>query len=185
MAEPVNTPVPASTPRSTSPAPPNPPIIPVLSNPTSPIAPTKISSVPRPRVLHIGDPVRYNPETFAALSAQCEVVRPTTDERYRPEFMAALRERRWGDFHAIFRPFWGTGGEMGYWDAELISLLPPSVKVFASAGAGFDWADTQLLGQRGRCIPTSRSTNRLTNKASYTATRALRQPRPSPTSPWP
>lgn len=38
---------------------------------------------------------------------------------------------------------------MGRWDAELISLLPSSVKVFASAGAGFDWADTKLLGERG------------------------------------
>ncbi len=35
------------------------------------------------------------------------------------------------------------------WDAELIDLLPRSVKVFASAGAGFDWADTKLLGERG------------------------------------
>lgn len=38
---------------------------------------------------------------------------------------------------------------MGRWDAELIDLLPSSVKVFASAGAGFDWADTKLLGERG------------------------------------
>jgi len=39
---------------------------------------------------------------------------------------------------------------MGQWDAELIELLPESVKVFASAGAGFDWADTKLLGEKGR-----------------------------------
>ncbi|KAH7033581.1 uncharacterized protein B0I36DRAFT_321708 [Microdochium trichocladiopsis] len=38
---------------------------------------------------------------------------------------------------------------MGAWDRELIALLPPSVRVFASAGAGFDWVDTQALGQRG------------------------------------
>lgn len=37
---------------------------------------------------------------------------------------------------------------MGRWDAELIDLLPDSVKVFASAGAGFDWADTKLLGEK-------------------------------------
>jgi lactate dehydrogenase-like 2-hydroxyacid dehydrogenase len=36
---------------------------------------------------------------------------------------------------------------MGQWDAELIPLLPPSVRIFASAGAGFNWADTDLLGQ--------------------------------------
>lgn len=37
---------------------------------------------------------------------------------------------------------------MGQWDAELIPLLPPSVRIFASAGAGFNWADVDLLGQR-------------------------------------
>ena len=37
---------------------------------------------------------------------------------------------------------------MGQWDDELISLLPPSVRIFASAGAGFNWADTDALGRR-------------------------------------
>ena len=38
---------------------------------------------------------------------------------------------------------------MGQWDDELIPLLPPSVRIFASAGAGFNWADTEALGKRG------------------------------------
>lgn len=37
---------------------------------------------------------------------------------------------------------------MGQWDDELISLLPSSVRIFASAGAGFNWADTEALGRR-------------------------------------
>ena len=37
---------------------------------------------------------------------------------------------------------------MGQWDEELISYLPPSVRIFASAGAGFNWADVDILGQR-------------------------------------
>lgn len=143
MADPTNTPMPgtpaASTPRSTTPAPAPAP------------APTQTAPAARskPRVLHIGDPVKYNPGTYASFAAQCEIVRPEASERERGEFMAALREGRWGDFEAVFRPFWGTGGEMGNWDAELIGLLPRSVRVFASAGAGFDWADTKLLGERG------------------------------------
>ncbi|KAK8097000.1 2-ketogluconate reductase [Apiospora kogelbergensis] len=100
-------------------------------------------------VLHIGDPIQYNPQTYAALAASFSVVRPTAAERARPQFLQALREWRWGDFDAVLRPFWGTGGEMGRWDRELVSLLPPSVRVFASAGAGFDWADVELLGERG------------------------------------
>lgn len=38
---------------------------------------------------------------------------------------------------------------MGRWDRELISLLPESCKVSASAGAGFDWVDVDVLAQRG------------------------------------
>lgn len=37
---------------------------------------------------------------------------------------------------------------MGQWDDELIPLLPPSVRIFASAGAGFNWADVDALGRR-------------------------------------
>ncbi|PKS05290.1 hypothetical protein jhhlp_008662 [Lomentospora prolificans] len=157
MADPTNTPmppstpVPASTPRSSSPAPPLPDL--VANGIGSVAVPAPVSSpsstLRKPRVLHIGDPIKYNFETYASFAARCEIVRPSTPERARPEFIKALKEERWGNFDAIFRPFWGTGGEMGQWDAELITLLPPSVKVFASAGAGFDWADTKLLGSRG------------------------------------
>lgn len=38
---------------------------------------------------------------------------------------------------------------MGRWDAELIALLPPSVRIMASAGAGYDWADVDIFAQHG------------------------------------
>lgn len=38
---------------------------------------------------------------------------------------------------------------MGQWDRELIPLLPSSMKVFASAGAGFNWADVDVLAEYG------------------------------------
>ncbi|KAK3366300.1 hypothetical protein B0T24DRAFT_416973 [Lasiosphaeria ovina] len=163
MAEPVNTPmppstpVPATTPRSGSPAPPVPSLTPNATMTTIPLHHTSLvggggeaaAPIKRPVVLHIGDPIKYNPATYAEFSQAFDVVRPAAAERERAEFVRALKERRWGDFSAIFRPFWGTGGEMGRWDAELIALLPDSVRIFASAGAGFDWADTQLLGEKG------------------------------------
>ncbi|AEO63069.1 uncharacterized protein THITE_2107921 [Thermothielavioides terrestris NRRL 8126] len=156
MAEPTNTPippstpVPASTPRSSSPAPPTPSLTSNAATTTVSLPSAPPGAAPRrPIVLHIGDPIKYNPATYAEFSQAFEVVRPSAEERERSEFIRALKERRWGDFSAIFRPFWGTGGEMGQWDAELIGLLPDSVKVFASAGAGFDWADTKLLGEKG------------------------------------
>jgi lactate dehydrogenase-like 2-hydroxyacid dehydrogenase len=37
---------------------------------------------------------------------------------------------------------------MGQWDSELMPLLPASVRIFASAGAGFNWADVDALGRR-------------------------------------
>jgi hypothetical protein len=150
MAEPNNTPMPPSTPvasltpRSASPALP-PPL------PTANVPPPRTNGVgKKPVVLHIGDPTRYNPTTYATFAEAFDVVRPSTPERQRPEFARALAEGRWGDFAAVFRPFWGTGGEMGRWDDELIPLLPRSCRVFASAGAGFDWADTKALGERGK-----------------------------------
>jgi hypothetical protein len=204
MAEPTNTPmpastpVPASTPRSSSPAPPIPSLTPeattTTTTTTTTIASRPAPSVERPIVLHIGDPIKYNPETYAEFSQAFHVIRPSTRERERCEFIRALKERRWGDFSAIFRPFWGTGGEMGRWDAELIDLLPDSVRVFASAGAGFDWADTKLLGEKGEqssqsllkwpACPAPRS-SLYGEQASSTATRASRPPKPSPTSPSP
>ena len=37
---------------------------------------------------------------------------------------------------------------MGQWGDELIGLLPDSVRIFASAGAGFNWADVDALGRK-------------------------------------
>ncbi|PQE17485.1 hypothetical protein CJF32_00008696 [Rutstroemia sp. NJR-2017a WRK4] len=102
----------------------------------------------KPIILHIGDPVKWNLELYSQLSRDFNIIRPSTEERQRDEFMRALKERRWGDFSAIFRPFWNTGGEMGRWDKDLIPLVPESCKIFASAGAGFDWADVDLLADR-------------------------------------
>ncbi|KAJ6102552.1 hypothetical protein N7486_004979 [Penicillium sp. IBT 16267x] len=38
---------------------------------------------------------------------------------------------------------------MGRWDAELIPLLPSSLKVYGSAGAGYDWVDVDILAEHG------------------------------------
>lgn len=38
----------------------------------------------------------------------------------REEFIHALKEQKFGDFVAIYRPFWNTGGEMGKWDEEIM-----------------------------------------------------------------
>ncbi|KAL2856323.1 hypothetical protein BJX68DRAFT_279650 [Aspergillus pseudodeflectus] len=104
---------------------------------------------PKPRILHIGDPIKYNHDIYARFSSQFEIIRPETADRQRDAFKEALREGKWGSFDAIFRPFWNTGGEMGRWDRELIELLPKSVKIVASAGAGYDWVDVDVFAEHG------------------------------------
>ncbi|KAF1849450.1 uncharacterized protein K460DRAFT_394277 [Cucurbitaria berberidis CBS 394.84] len=100
-------------------------------------------------VLHIGDDIKYNPDLYKAFSQKFDIIQPTLEERQRENFIQALKEKRWGSFHAVFRPFWNSGGEMGRWDQELVPHLPPTCKIFASAGAGYDWADIPTLSAHG------------------------------------
>ncbi|OJJ97005.1 hypothetical protein ASPACDRAFT_63311 [Aspergillus aculeatus ATCC 16872] len=125
------------------------PIPPLQKSPINPSPKTKSPTMPKPKVLHLGDPIKYNHDLYARFAATFDVIRPPTAERARPEFKRALQERRWGSFDAILRPFWNTGGEMGNWDEELIALLPESVKIIASAGAGYDWVDVECLARYG------------------------------------
>lgn len=121
---------------------------PPLSKKASPLANTSgTTSAPKPTILHLGDEIRWNHELYEELKRKFHVER--TYSIGRDEFKQALKEKRWGDFVAMYRPFWNTGGEMGNWDEELISLLPNSCKIYASAGAGFDWVDTRTLAAHG------------------------------------
>ncbi|KAK8067298.1 hypothetical protein PG997_014045 [Apiospora hydei] len=102
----------------------------------------------KPIVLHIGDPIKYNHDFYTnEFCKRFQVVRNDCPDRLT--FTQALKDKKFGDFSAIFRPHFQTGGEMGQWDEELIALLPASVRIFASAGAGYNWADVEALGRRG------------------------------------
>jgi lactate dehydrogenase-like 2-hydroxyacid dehydrogenase len=97
----------------------------------------------KPTILHLGDDIRWNHELYTKLQEKFNIIR--TYSMGREDFTAALKDKRWGDFVGMYRPFWNTGGEMGNWDAELIAHLPSSCRIYASAGAGFDWVDTRTL----------------------------------------
>ncbi|CAF9940949.1 MAG: hypothetical protein ALECFALPRED_008944 [Alectoria fallacina] len=105
--------------------------------------------ITKPIILHLGEPVRYNRTLHSQLSSKYEIIRPLPSSLQRSAFKKHLGDKTWGDFSAIMRPFWNTGGEMGNWDRELIELLPTSMQVMASAGAGFDWVDTGVLAEFG------------------------------------
>ncbi|KAL1612857.1 hypothetical protein SLS60_001087 [Paraconiothyrium brasiliense] len=100
----------------------------------------------KPTVLHIGEPIKYNHKFYETEFLQrFNVVR--NEDLDRTSFIEALKTKKYGDFVAIFRPHFQTGGEMGQWDSDLIPLLPSSCRIFASAGAGFNWADVDLLAE--------------------------------------
>ncbi|KAK6857842.1 hypothetical protein PG995_005541 [Apiospora arundinis] len=103
----------------------------------------------KPVILHLGDPIKYNTDIYQQLCEKFTVICPSVQERQRDVFLQRLRERTWGDFAAVFRPWWATGGEMGRLDRELVPLLPQSLKVWASAGAGYDWADVDVMAEHG------------------------------------
>ncbi|KAF2692126.1 hypothetical protein K458DRAFT_286070 [Lentithecium fluviatile CBS 122367] len=100
-------------------------------------------------VLHIGDDIVYNPDYYKSFHQKFNIIQPSPQERQRESFIQNLKARKWGDFHAIFRPFWNSGGEMGKWDQDLVPHLPKTCKIFASAGAGYDWADIPALSEYG------------------------------------
>lgn len=76
------------------------------------------STTSKPGLLHCGDDVRWNHELYAQLQNKFDIKRSYS--MGREEFKTALESKQFGDFYAIFRPFYSTGGEMGRWDQELM-----------------------------------------------------------------
>jgi hypothetical protein len=72
----------------------------------------------KPILLHLGDDIEWNHDLYDELKARFEIVRSFC--MGREAFKTALLAQKFGDFTAIYRPFWNTGGEMGHWDEELM-----------------------------------------------------------------
>jgi hypothetical protein len=92
-----------------------------LPAPPQPSHLSKVSSTndsSKPTILHLGDDIRWNHELYAKLQETFNVIR--TYNMGREDFKTALKEKKWGDFVGMYRPFWNTGGEMGNWDQELM-----------------------------------------------------------------
>ncbi|KAI2981298.1 hypothetical protein CBS147344_9709 [Aspergillus niger] len=102
----------------------------------------------KPIILHLGDPIAYNHDLYnGPLSTRFTIIRDTSPTR--EAFIEALKTNKYGPFVAIFRPHFSSGTTMSPWDADLVSLLPPSVKIFASAGAGYNDISVPSLTARG------------------------------------
>ena len=101
------------------------------------------------RVLLLGHKPYHNAETVERLYRTCEVIETHRGDRERANFLQNLRTKKWGDFDAILRPFWYEGDEMEPLDKELIDLLPESLKIHSSCGAGYDWMDIPMYTEKG------------------------------------
>lgn len=129
MAEPANTPIPASTPRSTSPTP-------HAGGLSSPLSPTKLSSLhisSKPHIIrvHVGDsqPKQDKCASYAALGALCDVHAVTVADK--AALLRDLDAKRWGDdIDAVI-----IEDELDL-DAEVVSLLPRRVRAVAGRGDG-------------------------------------------------
>jgi hypothetical protein len=72
----------------------------------------------KPILLHLGDDIQWNHDLYSQLQAKFNIMRSYSMNR--EDFKTALEHSRFGDFVAMYRPFWNTGGEMGRWDEELM-----------------------------------------------------------------
>ena len=131
-------------------------------------------------VLYIGDDVRYNLDVYKSFSETFTIIQPMYEERQRDAFVKTLREARWGDFHAVFRPFWNSGGEMGRWDqgAIIIDLPELSAKDHQNSFHIFPRharsSPQQVLGTTGQIFPLSRPMASLTATVHALRLRPLR-----------
>ena len=130
-------------------------------------SPPAVAGSDKPTILQLGDPIARHLDIYRRLESQFKFINPPLSDLHRATFIKHLKERTWGDFSAIMRPFWNTGGEMGKWDGEIIGLLPETVKVYASAGAGYDWVDTHALAKHGSSYPSSTSLSLFCNKCPF------------------
>ncbi|GAA5867436.1 hypothetical protein JCM3774_002903 [Rhodotorula dairenensis] len=113
-----------------------------------------MTSSGKPRVLVLGDSPVYRKEQWTAFCDRFEVV--PADLSSRSNFQQSLRDERYGRIDGIVKFAVETGNAASPWDDELISLLPASVKLFAAAGAGYDYVSVPDLNARGIAFANSR-----------------------------
>ena len=70
----------------------------------------------------------------------------------RAEFITALKSNQFGDFVAMYRPFWNTGGEMGNWDDELMYTINHSFTTARSMQRTRSHGATELDVKVLQCI---------------------------------
>jgi hypothetical protein len=92
---------------------------------------SKSATMGKPILLHCGDDIKWNHDLYSKLSSTFDIKR--SHSMNREEFKQALKDKKFGDFSAVYRPFWNTGGEMSPWNSELMLVFvfsQPKTAVF-------------------------------------------------------
>lgn len=98
----------------------------------------------KPTVLLIGDLIHTNSE-WNSLSQKYSLLEYRTGSR--PEFLNNLRKGTYNEVVALYRSNTSTA-ITGPFDAELVSLLPSSLKFICHNGAGYDNIDVKAVNER-------------------------------------
>lgn len=102
------------------------------------------------RVLQLGtDWTGLNDDLIKSFKSDFEVIPVSSADLQRKTFINNLQSGKWGNFRAIIRPVVYQGAETEPWNDDIISILPKSLQVYASVGAGYDWMDIPLMTKRG------------------------------------
>jgi len=110
-----------------------------------------IAKSPKPRVLQLGTNwTGHNKDLIEKFKSSFEVIPVSTSDLQRDTFIANLKSGKWGDFNAIIRPVVYEGAATEPWNEDIVSILPKSLQIYASVGAGYDWMDIPLLTERGQ-----------------------------------
>jgi hypothetical protein len=66
----------------------------------------------KPKVLHIGDPIKFDHKLYDELSSKFDIIRPSLEELQRQPFMNALKNGDYGNFET-FLEYRRRDGSMG------------------------------------------------------------------------
>ncbi|KAF2199950.1 glyoxylate reductase [Delitschia confertaspora ATCC 74209] len=98
-----------------------------------------------PKVLLLGE-IEHAHESWNSLSSFAELITPKSTTR--ADFLEELKSGQLDGVLVIYRTF-ASADQTGKFDAEVIKLLPESIKFICHNGAGYDQVDVHACTDRG------------------------------------
>ncbi|ENH74460.1 Glyoxylate reductase [Fusarium oxysporum f. sp. cubense race 1] len=118
----------------------------------------------KPIVLHLGDDIKWNHDLYKTFTSHFEIKR--SHSMSRPDFINALKKKTFGDFFAIYRPFWNTGAALAkrgvtYCNAAAActeSVADAAIWLIISVFRNLSWSSTAARsGDKDRFIDANKN----------------------------